>query len=184
MISTTRWNAAAFTRAGETFAIYPTLDYAIEWCENKLLANEKEQLTVDIGKSILTTLDRSFPSVTRVKEFMERVDIQAGEYFIWQGEASNDLFYIESRLATVKFETIKGEVVQLSSIKSGATIGEIVLYLGSVHSTSVKAEESSMIYRLSSENLRKMHKEDPALAPFCMSESLPPWQNVWQRTTS
>ena len=149
---------------GETFAIYPTLDHALEWCENKLLANEKEQPTVDLGKSILTTLNRSFPGIKHIKEFMERVDIQAGEYFIRQGEASNDLFYIESGLVTVEFETIKGEVVRLRSIKSGATLGEITLYLGGVRSASVKAEEASTIYRLSAENLRKMHKEDPALA--------------------
>lgn len=149
---------------GETFAIYPTLDHALEWCENKLLANEKEQPTVDLGKSILTTLNRSFPGIKHIKEFMERVEIQAGEYFIRQGESSNDLFYIESGLVTVEFETIKGEVVRLRSIKSGATLGEITLYLGGVRSASVKAEEASTIYRLSAENLRKMHKEDPALA--------------------
>ena len=149
---------------GETFAIYPTLDHALEWCENKLLANEKEQPTVDLGKSILTTLNRSFPGIKHIKEFMERVEIQAGEYFIRQGESSNDLFYIESGLVTVEFETIKGEVVRLRSIKSGATLGEITLYLGGVRSASVKAEEASTIYRMSAENLRKMHKEDPALA--------------------
>lgn len=149
---------------GETFAIYPTLDHALEWCENKLLANEKEQPTIDLGKSILTTLNRSFPGITRVKEFMERVEIQAGEYFIRQGEASNDLFYIESGLVTVEFETLKGEVVRLRSIKSGATLGEITLYLGGVRSASVKAEEASTIYRLSSENLQRMQKEDLALA--------------------
>lgn len=148
----------------ETFSIHPTLDHALEWCENKLLANEKEQPTLDIGKSILSTLNRSFPGITRIKEFMERVDIQAGEYFIRQGEESNDLFYIESGLVTVEFETIKGKVVRLRSVKSGATLGEITLYLGGVRTASVKAEEPSAIYRLSSENLGRMHTEDPALA--------------------
>jgi SulP family sulfate permease len=149
---------------GESFSIQPSLDHALEWCEKKLLANEKEQPTIDLGKSILSTLNRTFPGITRIKEFMERVDIQAGEYFIRQGEASNDLFYIESGLVTVEFETIKGEVVRLRSIKSGATLGEITLYLGGVRSASVKAEEASTIYRLSSENVQKMQKEDPALA--------------------
>lgn len=148
----------------ETFSIHPTLDHALEWCENKLLANEKEQPTLDIGKSILSTLNRSFPGITRIKEFMERVDIQAGEYFIRQGEESNDLFYIESGLVTVEFETIKGKVVRLRSVKSGATLGEITLYLGGVRTASVKAEEPSAIYRLSSENLGRMHTEAPALA--------------------
>jgi SulP family sulfate permease len=149
---------------GETFSIHPTLDHALEWCENKLLTGEKEQLTIDLGKSILSTLNRSFPGIKRIKDFMDRLEIKKGEYFIRQGEASNDLFYIESGLVTVEFETIKGEVMRLRSVKSGATLGEIALYLGGLRTASVKAEEPSTIFRLSSENLRKMQKEDPALA--------------------
>lgn len=149
---------------GGKFSVHPTLDHALEWCENQLLANEKEQPTADLGESILTTLNRSFPGVKRLTEFMERMDMKAGEYFIRQGEESNDLFYIDSGLVTVEFETIKGEVMRLRSIKSGATLGEITLYLGGVRSASVKVEEVSTIYRLSSENLRRMQKEDPALA--------------------
>lgn len=149
---------------GQDFSIHPTLDHAIEWCETKLLAAEKEQPTLDIGKSILATLNRSFPGITRLKDFTERIEIQKGEYFIRQGEESNDLFYIESGLVTVEFETLKGEMVRLRSVKSGATLGEIALYLGGVRSASVRAEESSVILRLSSENLRRMQKEDPALA--------------------
>lgn len=149
---------------GETFSILPTLDHALEWCENSLLANEKEQPTLDIGKSILSTLNRSFPGIKRITEFMERAEIQAGEYFIRQGEDSNDLYYIESGLVTVEFETLKGEVIRLRSIKSGATLGEITFYLGGMRSASVKAEEPSIIFRLSPENLRRMQKEDPALA--------------------
>lgn len=149
---------------GETFSIHPTLDHALEWCENKLLTNEKEQPTLEIEKSILATLNRSFPGITRLTEFTERTEIQPGEYFILQGEASNDLYYIESGLVTVEFETIKGETVRLRTVKSGATLGEIALYLGGVRTASVKAEEVSTIHRLSAENLRRMHKEDPALA--------------------
>ncbi len=149
---------------GDSFSLHPTLDHALEWCENKLLADEKEQPTVDLGKSILSTLNRSFPGIIRIKEFMERAEIQPGEYFIRQGEDSNDLYYIESGLVTVEFETIKGEVVRLRSVKNGATLGEITLYLGGVRSASVKAEQPSVVYRLSKQSLQKMHKEDPALA--------------------
>ena len=148
----------------KAFSIHPTLDHALEWCETKLLANEKEQPTVDLGKSILSTLNRTFPGITRIKDFMEREEIQAGEYFIRQGESANDLFYIESGLVTVEFETIKGELMRLRSVKNGAMLGEITFYLGGVRTASVKAEEPSTIYRLSPDHLRRMQKEDPALA--------------------
>jgi SulP family sulfate permease len=95
---------------------------------------------------------------------MIREEIQPGQYFIQQGDASNDLFFIESGLVTVEFETEDHEKIRLRSVKSGATIGEVALYRGGVRSASVKAEKLSVVYRLTARTLRKMQKEDPQLA--------------------
>ncbi|MBL8063518.1 MAG: SLC26A/SulP transporter family protein [Anaerolineales bacterium] len=148
----------------DTFSIQPTLDHALEWCENKILASEKEEGRVDFAKSVLTYMKRSFPGIQRVKEYMERVEIQTGEYFIKQGDPSNDLFFIESGLVTVEFEMANGNKMRLRSVKSGATLGEVTLYLGGLRSASVKAEQPSTVYRLSAKNLKRMQKDDPALA--------------------
>jgi SulP family sulfate permease len=147
-----------------SFSVQPTLDHALEWCENMLLAKVKEQETIDFGKSILTSLNRSFPGIRRIKDYMEKAEIEQGDYFIKQGDPSNDLVFIESGLVTVEFEMANGNKVRLRSVKSGATLGEIAMYLGGLRSASVKAEQPSTIYRLSKDSLRKMQKEDPALA--------------------
>lgn len=147
-----------------TFSVQPTLDHALEWCENKILATEKDEDRVDFGKSVLTYMKRSFPGIQRVKEYMERAEIETDEYIIKQGDPSNDLVFIESGLVTVEFEMANGNKMRLRSVKSGATLGEIAMYLGGLRSASVKAEQSSTIYRLSSKNLKRMQKEDPALA--------------------
>lgn len=147
-----------------SFSVQPTLDHALEWCENMLLAKVKEQETIDFGKSILTSLNRSFPGIRRIKDYMEKAEIEQGDYFIKQGDPSNDLVFIESGLVTVEFEMANGNKVRLRSVKSGATLGEIAMYLGGLRSASVKAEQPSTIYRLSKDSLKKMQKEDPALA--------------------
>lgn len=149
---------------GEDFAVHPTLDHALEWCENKILAGAAEQAKVDFGQNVLSVVNRSFPGIKRAKEYMERAEIQPGDYIIKQGDPSNDLFYIESGLVTVEFEMANGNRMRLRSVKSGATLGEVTLYLGGLRSASVKAEKPSTVYRLSSKNLQRMHKEDPALA--------------------
>lgn len=149
---------------GEMFCIQPTLDHALEWCENIILANEDENDKVDFAQSVLSTVNRSFPGIKRVKEYMERAEIQPGDYIIKQGDPSNDLFFIESGLVTVEFEMSNGNKMRLRSVKSGATLGEVTLYLGGLRSASVKAEKPSTVYRLSLKNLKKMQKEDPALA--------------------
>ncbi len=109
-------------------------------------------------------MSRQFPGMERVTQYMELVEIEAGEYLIRQGEPSNDLFFIESGLATAEFELANGKKMRLRSIKSGATVGEVALYLGGLRSASVKAEKPSRVYRLSTQNLQRIQKEDPALA--------------------
>ncbi|MBI3166857.1 MAG: SLC26A/SulP transporter family protein, partial [Chloroflexi bacterium] len=148
----------------ETFSIQPTLDHALEWCENIILAKEKEEQKVDFGQSVLTSMKRSFPGIKNVKEYMERAEIETGEYIIKQGDPSNDLVFIESGLVTVEFEMANGNKMRLRSVKSGATLGEITMYLGGLRSASVKAEKPSTVYRLSAKELKRMQKEDPALA--------------------
>lgn len=152
------------TNQDDNFAIQPTLDHALEFCEDIILAKEKEENKVDFARSLLTSLKRSFIGIKRVQEYMQREEIKPGEYFIKQGDTSNDLFFIESGLVTVEFELANGHKMRLRSVKSGATLGEVTLYLGGLRSASVKAEKPSVVYRLSSKELKRMHKEDPSLA--------------------
>jgi SulP family sulfate permease len=148
----------------ETFSIQPTLDYGMEWCENKLLAEEGRENKVDFVHNILSQMSRSFPDLKRVQKHMEKVEVQPGEYLIKQGEKSNDLFFVESGLFAVVFETADGKKVRLRTVQSGATVGEINLYLGGLRSASVKAERPSIAYRLTAKTLHKLRQDDPALA--------------------
>jgi SulP family sulfate permease len=152
--------SALLENQNDTFSIQATLDYGVEWCENKLLAKELGDNT----NSLLSYMNYTFPGLKRIKQYMEQEFIQAGEYLIRQGEASNDMFLIESGLVMVEFEAANGEKTRLRSVQGGATVGEISLYLGGLRSASVKAEEPSAVYRLTAETLHKIQKEDPALA--------------------
>jgi len=149
-----------------TFSVQPTLDYGLEWCENKLLAQELKAGEADSVQEAGEQMSRSFPDLRRVQKYMEKVEIQPGEYLIKQGQDSNDLFFIESGLLTVFLETVDGRQTRLRTVESGATVGEISLYLGGLRSASVKAERLSVVYRLTAKTLRKLQRDDPALAAF------------------
>jgi SulP family sulfate permease len=140
------------------------LDYGVEWCENKLLAEVGQETKVDFVRNVLSQMSHSFPGLRRVQKHMEKVEVQPGEYLIRQGEKSNDLFFIESGLFAVEFETADGKKIRLRTVESGATVGEINLYLGGMRSASVKAEHPSIAYRLTAKTLHKLRQDDPALA--------------------
>jgi len=157
-------NGGLLKDQNDIFAVHPTLDYGVEWCEDKLLEKEAKENKVDFVDNVLSYMSRSFPGLKRIKQYLEAESIPAGEYLFKQGDSSNDLFFIESGLVSVEFEASNGKKERLRSVKSGATVGEIAFYLGGVRSASVKAEQPSAVYRLSARTLRSIQKEDPALA--------------------
>jgi len=163
-VGTQMENGALLQNEGESFSIQPTLEYGVEWCESKLLEKEAKENKVDFVDSILSYMSHSFPGMKRVEQYIEKETIQAGEYLIRQGEASNDLFFIESGLLTVEFEASNGKKERLRSVQSGATVGEVAFYLGSVRTASVKAERLSTVYRLTMKTLDKIQKDDPQVA--------------------
>jgi SulP family sulfate permease len=163
-VRTQMQNNGLFEGASEAFSVQPSLDYGIELCENQLLAKETTEGKEDLVDTILSYMSRSFPGLKRVREYVEEVSIQAGDYLIKQGDASNDLFFIESGLVSVEFEASNGKKERLRSVKGGATVGEVAFYLGGQRSASVRAEVPSTVYRLTTKAMNKIQKEDPALA--------------------
>jgi len=148
----------------DTFSIQPTLDYGMEWCENKLLAIEGSESKLDFVHNTLLQMSRSFPDIKRVQKHMEKVELQPGEYLFRQGETSDGMFFIEKGLLAAELDTADGKKERLLTFQSGATVGEIAMYLGGQRTASIKAEQQSIVYRLSSKNMNAMRKEDPALA--------------------
>lgn len=157
-------NGGLLKDTGSAFSLQPTLDHGLEWCENLLLGHEAEENKVDFVDHVLSYMARSFSGLKRAKEYMERVEIPAGQYLLKQGEESNDLFFIEEGIVTAEFESASGRKLRLRSVKSGLTVGEVAFYLGGLRSASVKAEKASVVYRLTYKSLQKMEKESPALA--------------------
>jgi SulP family sulfate permease len=67
-------------------------------------------------------------------------------------------------LVTVELQLDNGQALRLRTIRGGATVGEMGLYLGSVRTASVIAARPSSVYRLSAESLTDMRQQDPEVA--------------------
>jgi SulP family sulfate permease len=57
-----------------------------------------------------------------------------------------------------------GRRMRLRTIRSGATVGEIGIYLGGTRTASVVASHHSTVYRLSLQSLTTMQEKDPKIA--------------------
>jgi SulP family sulfate permease len=146
--------------------VFPDLDHGLEWCEEELL--EVEGITaMHLPVTLRAQLaDSGFEkaNTARLMEFLERVDIGAGEYLIRQGQEADQLHFIERGTVVVCLETEGGEQVRLQTLGLGTAVGELGLYLGTRTTASAIAESPTVAYRLTRAALSRMKEEEPELA--------------------
>jgi SulP family sulfate permease len=146
--------------------VFPDLDHGLEWCEEELL--EVEGITaMHLPVTLRAQLaDSGFEkaNTARLMEFLERVEVEAGETLIRQGQEADQLYFIERGTVVVCLETEGGERVRLQTLGLGTAVGELGLYLGATTTASVIAESPTVAYRLTRAALARMKEEEPELA--------------------
>jgi SulP family sulfate permease len=105
-----------------------------------------------------------FQAVERLMKYLERMEFKEGEYLMREGDPPSEMYFVEAGLVTAQLESPDGQVIRLRTIRGGATVGEIGLYLGAVRTASVVAARPSAVYRLSAESLKNMREQDPEVA--------------------
>jgi SulP family sulfate permease len=151
----------------DSFIILPTLDHGVEWCENKILANQGITDLTGFIERMEGQLKRAFPglqAVDRLMKYLERKEIKQGEYLMREGDPPTEMYFIEGGLVTAQLEFPDGQILRLRTIRGGATVGEMGLYLGQVRTASVVAARASSVYRLSAQALKDMREQDPEVA--------------------
>ena len=151
----------------DSFIILPTLDHGMEWCENKILAQEGITDLTGFIERMEAQLKRALDghrAVGRLMKYLEHREVKQGEYLMRQGDPPVEMYFVEAGLVTAQLEFPDGQVLRLRSIRGGATVGEIGLYLKSVRTASVVAARPSSVYRLSAQALKEMSKKDPEVA--------------------
>jgi len=153
--------------ADDSFIILPTLDHGLEWCENHILAAQGITDLTGVIESIERQLKHAIPElkdVNRLTKYLEKQEIEMGEYLMHQGDQPDEMYFIEAGLVTAQLEFPDGKIMRLRSMRGGTTVGEMGMYLGNKRTASVVADRSSVVYRLSKNSLREMEKKDPEVA--------------------
>jgi len=151
----------------DTFIIKPTLDEGVEWCENRILAKQGMNDLTGFIERVEHQIKRVFPGlqgIDRLLKYLEKRELKEGEVLIKQDDPAEEMFFVESGLVTIELELPNGKRMRLRSIRGGATVGEIGLYLGNVRTASVIASRNSTVYRLTGQSLKEMQEKDPEIA--------------------
>jgi SulP family sulfate permease len=149
------------------FIILPTLDHGLEWCENHILSAQGVTDLTGFIERIEHQLKRVIPDpkdVKRLMSYLEKDVVEEGDHLIRQGDQPDEMYFIESGLVSAYLELPEGKTLRLSSVRGGATVGEMGMYLGDERTASVVADRRSVVYCLSRHALDKMEKDDPKVA--------------------
>jgi SulP family sulfate permease len=153
-------------KPGPRVQVFPTLDYGVEWCENMLL-RKHEASTEFIQAGIEAQLRKSFPNpalIKRLVSYLERMEADANYYLMRRGDPPEAMYFIESGRLNVILETEAGETIRLGGVRGGTVVGELGLYLKSRRTASVVTEQKSVLYRLTTDAMKRMESDDPETA--------------------
>lgn len=155
----------------ERIKIFSDLDHGLEWCEDTLL--ERDQVTVmHIPSTLpLQLADSGFKKEfgRRLIPYLERIQLQEGDYLIHQGDAVNDLYFIEMGQVSVYLELEGNKRVRLQTMSMGTVVGELSFYLDGERSASVIADNITTAYRLTRQAMEEMKLKDQELG-FAFNE--------------
>jgi SulP family sulfate permease len=152
---------------GENFTcrVFTNTDGALEWCEDKLLAEimTREEALASADDWLASEIG-SEQMFTRLASYLELVECKSGDILIRQGETGDSLYLLFAGRVTVLFRTPAGTELRLRSMVGHTIVGEMGLYRALPRGASVRADQPTIAYRMTQQSLTQMEKNDAELA--------------------
>ncbi len=141
------------------------LDRALECCEVSILSDRKTgaSLHLAIFDQLVEALGSSDAAACFLS-YAEHLSLHKGQYLVRQGDASDEIYVIESGRVSILLERGNAPPLRLRSVTSNTCLGEIGLYRNSQRTASVIADVPTTVCRLSRAALAKMEDESPKVA--------------------
>lgn len=141
--------------------VYEGIDAAIgAWDEEAISQFGSDAFTFD------SWLAQAIPQVGmahRVIGYFEPITLSTGDTLFAQGEEPDALYLVRSgRLCA--YAKAGGQEISVLSILGGGVIGEMGLFRSAPRSLTVRAEQESVLMKLSRTRLEEMETRDPGLA--------------------
>src|SRR3974390_2017912 len=152
--------------SGDSFKLFPDLDHALAWCEDRLLAAQHGNGNGH-SLNLEEQLKEAWPAGAEARSLMpylERLEVPSSTHLIRQSELSESLYFVESGRVTARLEFEDGRTLRLRTMGPGTVVGEVGLFLRGVRAASGVTDQPCTVYRLSLTSLERMCLENPHLA--------------------
>ncbi len=145
--------------------VFMNTDFALEWCENRIL--EEEGLLGGPDKPLAELLAPVFPDPAAVPQLLAvltRLEVRKGDHVFHQGDAPDALYFVESGTVNIELEMEGGRILRLKKLGPGTVFGEMGLYTTAPRSASVVATQKCVLHRLSAGHFQALQAKAPRVA--------------------
>jgi len=151
-------------------------DQALEWCENRIIADcvaAPDVKNLSLGAlTLFAGLNRD--QIRRLEAIVKPMSFEPGQAIVREGDAARLFFVVASGSVSVQLR-IPGagsRVVRLSSMGPGVCFGEMAILDGGKRSADVVADEKVLCYGFSVDQLREVGRADPEVLITIMGNML------------
>jgi len=146
------------------FVTFPSLDPALEWAEDQLLARLAAR-PAEAGP--LPLADHSIcrglapEAVESFEKLLEPMRFAAGETIVRKGEAADRVYFLVEGQVSVVTELANGELTRLSTLSRGMTFGELAAVSRARRSADVRADEAAACFALPMASFERLGETRP-----------------------
>ncbi len=147
------------------FVSFPDLDRGMECCENTLLDHACLLNLPPVPLAAqLAALMNSAELASVLLAYVEKIDLQEGDYLFRQGDSAGSLYFLEAGRVSIVLELANGTTLRRRTYTHGTIVGEMGFFSGAPRSASVIADQPSHLHGLSHEAFRQIERDLPLLA--------------------
>ncbi len=144
------------------YHVNETLESAVEWCEEQILKNEKQD-PIENELSLVKPLFPCIDDVSTLLKYFEKMHVEKDHILIKQGDKDRDLYLLVSGGCSVYLGYKTSEEVLLRRFRRGTIIGEMSLYNNKSRTATVVCDQTSVLYKLSYDAFEKMREQNAKL---------------------
>jgi glutaminase len=146
--------------------IFPDIDAALEWCENRLIAEEGTDNRCDKGMISLEGMDIlggfNEHEIGLLHSIVDVAHFDAGEVIVREGDPADSLFLLAAGLVSVCLWLGDGtRRKRLATIAPGVAFGELAVFDGGTRSADAIADQSTVCYVLPLAKLDELATHHP-----------------------
>jgi len=155
----------AVSRSAGRPLIFPELDFALEYLEENVLRAVQSRSGAPTVRRQLEQIIEEPDKIDLLLSSMTRVECRGGDPLFLQGDEETGFYLLESGHLSAYIETSGGHRRRVKKFGPGALVGELSGYTNERRRTAtITADEDSVLYHMSSYNLRYLEGANPQLA--------------------